>query len=125
YGKGSQVRAGRRPMGITTLMFCLVGFVSTLILTLAVRIGHGATWRDLIRNRCYEVVPLRGLFWIVLGLGQLFTSVVQFLCGLPHKAPSAEHLIRQTLVYRSRRHRLIMKAHAACGADIRGFSSVR
>ena len=55
-------------MGITTLMFCLVGFVSTLIFTLAVRIGHGATWRDLIRNRCYEVVPLRGLFWIALGL---------------------------------------------------------
>ena len=46
-----------------------------------VRLTYGASWGDLFRNRCYEVVPLRGLFWIVLGLAWVafLTDVVLFV----------------------------------------------
>jgi hypothetical protein len=53
-------------MWTLTIVLSLLGFLLTLILTTLLRLAHGASWQELARTRCFEIVPLRGLFRVLL-----------------------------------------------------------
>jgi hypothetical protein len=62
-----------------------VGFAATVTLSLLARLAHGAPWSELAAGWFHEVLPARGLLWLVYGLAwaaNVLTIVIFVLKGL-------------------------------------------
>jgi hypothetical protein len=67
-------------MWYLTLVLSLIGFSFTLLSSIYLRYSTGASTSELIRSRFYEIVPLRVLFWVFMGIAVecsvLFLSIL-------------------------------------------------
>src|SRR5262245_26931652 len=51
-----------------TFTLFLIGFLLTLFLAIYSRCSNGSRVSELLQTRCYEIIPVRALLWLLVGV---------------------------------------------------------